>query len=148
MSRLHRKVAAETRTVSGMECAPIDRMAARVTSPGIAYNPNKRLHKELWDAPPPTYPPPKEIENLIGTRRGRVEIVGYLGRRRLSKAKGNQHNWLMRCGCGKYESRDGYAWRRGLKAGQPDLCQHCGHLAHVKRHDHWARTGEEVDFRT
>lgn len=113
---------------------PVDIVAARVTWAAEAYEPEKILNQEIWqDGPPPTIDPdPRWCDDLRGTSRGRMTIVGYL----------DKANLLARCVCGNYERRDTKSWRKGVKNTTHDLgCQICRHLNHIRRIDHKRRTG-------
>lgn len=133
-------MSAKTYTVSGKEAVPVDRVAARVMQPGYTFVPEGGLPCEYWDAPPETQEPPPEIVDLRGSRRGTLQIVGYLNRRGPS-----QHRWLARCGCGKYEPRHGIRWRRGLARGLEDHCGHCEYRRRLRSRDRQRRTGEYGD---
>lgn len=132
-----------TYTVRGRESVPVDRTAARVVRPGIEFKPtDKKLGQELWEVPPPTLRPPDGCDDLTGTRRGRMTIVGYLDS--AGGKKGSR--WLARCDCGKYERRAGPKWRKGLRDERPDHgCQHCQYLNYLKRNDKYRREGRNYD---
>lgn len=134
--------ASRSTSISGREWVPVDSVAARVTSPGVHFNPDKRLQQEIWEAPPECDPMPNNLpDDLSGTRRGRVVIVRYFGR-----TESGKHAWLARCVCGKYEIREGASWRRGLRKGKDDLgCQYCNHHQYLKRNDEYHRLGRNVN---
>jgi hypothetical protein len=117
------------------KAAPVDLVAARVTWAGVHYEPDKKLNQEIWtEGPPPTIDPPGN-EDLRGTTRGKLTIVGYLEPKKL----------LGRCVCGNYEMRNAKAWRKGIKEDTPDLgCQFCRHLHHLKNTDHYRRHGFDL----
>ena len=78
-----------------------------------------------WDVCPPLHRPPTVVEDLRGTRRGSMIVIGYDRR-----VKRGDHAWIARCDCGIYEVRRGRAWRRGLANTTVDSCQWCKKLDH------------------
>lgn len=122
---------AKTTTIKGTERVPINRTAAIVTTPAEKHYyqvPQEVLDRSLWwDAPPPMYNKPPKIffaNNLIGTRRGMITIIGYYGHGKSSKTS----QWVGRCDCGRYLLRNGKTWRKGLKNNITDRCDVCDHL--------------------
>ena len=112
-------------------CIPLDSTAARVMKPGIHYEPDIKFGQQIWDYPIETLPLPKYTINMIGQKRGKLTIVGYVGRKK--KSGNNYHYWLVRCNCGKYEIRNGQNFRRQQKKdNQDDCCQICRHLQYLK----------------
>lgn len=118
---------------------PIDRTAAKVTGPGIHYEPPKKNNGLHWDAPPPTIPIPKHVRknpqvvDCIGKKFGRFTVVGLYTESPL---------WLVRCNCGHYETRK---QRAILNPGNgSDCCDYCRHLLYLKRHSRWRSTGEQL----
>lgn len=124
-----------TRTIRGHELAPVDSVADRVTRPGVEYVPSKKLAQDCWDVKPPTLPAPSNAKEMMGLRRGRLVIVGYLGKKK----------WLARCDCGKFERRDGKNFRNGVRDGIWDGCQYCQHAAYLRRHDEYRQHGANRD---
>jgi hypothetical protein len=124
---------------------PTDRVARRVVMPGIHYEPNTRGHQfTTWDIAPPTKPVPDNCPDLTGQRKGRMRIVGYLGRQKTAKTS----RWLARCDCGRFEPRRGDNWRKADNnwADLPDMCSICMHVEKVKvRHRRWLN-GENPDY--
>jgi hypothetical protein len=119
---------------------PIDRTAAMVTRKGVSYDPAKRITQRHWDCPPQMKPVPHGCENRIGTRFGRMEVVGYFCR---SKKKGSI--WVVRCACGKYETRTTKSIVN--KNNDTDCCQICRHVLYLKRESRHAQTGEWAEWR-
>lgn len=120
----------KTITIKGTERVPVDKTASLVTTPASQhyYKVPKKItgNFQSWDAPPPMYDKPPKIyqgENLIGTKRGMVEIVGYYGSNKVLKTS----QWVARCACGRYELRNGKSWRKGLKNNKKDCCSFCNH---------------------
>lgn len=146
--RVHRKAVRETITVQGVERVPIDRTARRVTSPGVAYTPNFKPYCETWDVPPPLAPSDHpafltpEFQDLTGTVRGRMRIIGYLGVRPSGKGSG----WLARCSCGKYELRRSQSWKRGMADGSDDMCAICAWTLKVRSNEERYRQGENPGY--
>jgi hypothetical protein len=59
---------------------------------------------------------PDDVKNLTGTKRGNVNILGYLG----------NGKWQGKCICGRLVTRDGKSWRNGLNKGKIDQgCDFC-----------------------
>lgn len=116
-------MSAKTHTVRGQERVAVDAVAARVTAPGVHYVPNINLPSTHWGFDPPASSKPQtSVFDLRGSRRGRMEIVGYEKR---ADDCDNSHCWIARCDCGRYERRIGRTWRKGMNASKPDACQVC-----------------------
>lgn len=133
--------AVRTHSVHGRELAPVDRVAARVTAPAPTWTAlGNQLHMPRWEAPPPIVPIPEGAEDLTGTVRTRMRVVGYLGEGRL----------LVRCACGYYEYRKSSSWKRSLLRGKGDACQECRNRDHLRRCAVRDSTGEwkEHDYET
>jgi len=113
--------------IYGKECNPINKQAARVTqfSPHLWYEYKRDPGTVItWEAPPSFYSRPPRIfygENLIGSKRGLMEIIGYYGTNKAQRTS----QWVARCRCGKYELRNGKSWRRGMEKDKPDACHRC-----------------------
>lgn len=141
--RRHEQAVRETVSVRGWESLPIDQIARRVTSPGVTYAPNRTAYCETWDVPPPLAPcdhpafSQPEFEDLTGTVRGRMRIVGYLGVRSSEKGSG----WLARCACGKYEVRRSKRWKRGVADGADDMCAVCDWTRKLRDNEEAYRKG-------
>ncbi len=132
----------EERIVGDVKLYPVDAVAARVTQRGEAHHrPTTGNGARIVAPPHPPIPVPEDTVNLIGTERGRVTIVAYLGN---LTGKGSQHGaaWIGRCQCGRYEIRRGVKWRRGLREGRTDACEDCKHIQTLRRSDEWRRTGK------
>lgn len=108
---------------------PIDRVAARVTRKAKAENLWRPLPKNMPHIPAPgsvlrTAPlptgAPKELESLIGRRRGRMVILGYAA---VQGASGQGAKWVARCDCGNYEHRTRILRWLGTEA--EDFCNEC-----------------------
>ena len=115
---------------------PVDRVAVRVVGPGEHFDPNKKIQTNDRSTPIPTRPVPFGVEDLTGTRMGRLTVLGL--------ARDFKKHWVVRCDCGTYTTR-----RRKsiLNPGNgADRCEHCRHLAFLKRDDLWRRTGKEVSY--
>jgi hypothetical protein len=120
---------------------PIDRVAARVTSPGINFEPRRIINQVESDVPLPMLLAPEAVRTLIGTKRGRLNVVGYVG--------GGKHGARMacRCDCGNYVVRQASTLRRSLPDGCIDACQRCKNIEHLKRQHIWGpiKKGGEID---
>lgn len=118
-----------TVTINGTERVPVNKQSAIVTQQ--QEEPYEYFLKQntikVWDTPPPMYNKPPKIffgKNLIGTRRGAMVIIGYYG----SGKKYSQ--WVGKCACGRYEIRNGTAWRKGLAKDSFDACCRCKQIFH------------------
>jgi hypothetical protein len=110
---------------------PLNATAGRVVSRSEQLAPSKATPGAMeWDAPPafvkfvgsgPQQP------NLIGTQRGRLTVVGYLG----------SGKWCARCACGTYVSRSHRALTNPLNE---DRCSQCRHTAYLQRETGAERT--------
>jgi hypothetical protein len=111
---------------------PIDRVAARVISKGVRYEPAIKFGQQMhFDSPPPMKVIPEMLpggpmSDMVGMRRGKLTVVGLLAER-ISTAGAT---WVVRCDCGAYEIRKA----KGMRAGSGDnvMCRKCQHLKSVK----------------
>lgn len=120
----------KTITIYNRERVPVNKQSAIVTAPAEKHYyeiPVSKLNQKIWEVPPPMYDKPPKIfkgKNLIGTRRGQIEIIGYYGKNATLKTS----QWVARCDCGYYELRNGKSWRKGLKKGTSDCCCRCDYI--------------------
>lgn len=77
-----------------------------------------------------------DFENLTGKKFARFTVIGLS-----AEFKGN---WVVRCSCGKYSCRTKKAINNTKNT--QDRCEHCRHLAYLKRDEIWRRTGKEVNI--
>lgn len=132
----------ETVSVRDNELLPVDRIAARVTGKGDNWTPETMAFAVEWEERPSLKPCPSNLKDLTGSRRGRVEIVGYFGSQSLRKCK---HKWVGRCDCGKFVLRNDVSWQRGLFANTPDVgCRRCSRLEQLQ---HWSNTDAGIRVR-
>lgn len=114
---------------------PIDRVSQRVVK--------KAKPEEIWQ-PLPCLPAehvqpgqvlrtvpipkgtPKAMLDIIGTRRGRLRLIGYA-----ADQGGGSHGarWVVRCDCGNYEHRVRILRWAGTKAD--DMCRECAKRFYV-----------------
>lgn len=116
--------------------------AARVLRPGVAYQPSKTI----TTADQPTQFRTKGITpqmllspsftDLTGRRVGRLLVYGL--------ADGKEGRWACRCDCGTHTLRT----RKALvnPSNDKDRCEHCRHLAFLRREDHWRQTGKDTEW--
>ena len=135
-----------TITHKNKELSPVDSKAGRVASKGFEYIPEYDAGI-CWDKRPQTVPVPPNMKNLIGTQRGRITIVGYLGTRGDNKNKRKRNRkWLGRCACGRFVPRKDYKWRSALQKDSFDKgCQHCNHIDQITRRAEYASIGKNVN---
>ena len=122
---------------------PVDRVAARVIQSGVHYAP--KIHPsqgEIWDSPPATMAVPEHLQRWLGTKHGRIVVVGLMGR----NAAG--WKWLVRCDCGLYTARK----HKKINKHHSDMgCPNCYIIAQKKREysrrKNFEATGEWDDRR-
>lgn len=123
--------------------APVDRVAAIVTSKGYRYIPDKKTGPNHWE----TCPEMRRYRrvaggctNLTGVRFGRFVVVGlYAGK------TGNGEStsvWVCRCACGRFETRTARVVKNGKD--NDDCCDMCRHLKYLKRNEEYRRTGRNA----
>lgn len=102
---------------------PVNSTARRVVSPGINYTPNKKIIQDHWENPPPKNEIiPFELKlfnnqrDMTGHRIGRLKVIGFHISLR----------WLVRCDCGRYETRKYRALNN--PNNKDDRCNICRHL--------------------
>ncbi len=111
---------------------PINGTAARVIARGESFA-YRQLESEVCSSTPlPLKPLPDNMEDLTGTKFGRLTVVGP------SAGKGGR--WVCRCSCGNYVHRRTKAVEQ---AAQDSACPQCYLLAVSKRADFIRRTGKE-----
>ena len=139
-----------TQELFDMKRLPIDRVAARVVGKGIDWTPNKIIQTGDSDLPLPVFPAynikniqhRKEVEKIIGLKRGRITIIG-MALEQGKKAKTGLR-YVARCVCGTYTYRRGAAFKRNLEVF--DACERCRELLFLKREEVKRRTGKWVDW--
>lgn len=121
--------------------APLNSTAARVTGKGVHYDPTRKpltlqaapdtrarenpipCAKELLSAPAAI------LKSLQAQRWGRWTVIGYALQQ--PEGKNAKASWVVRCTCGRYETRSTKAIRRAVTSG--DRCWECAHVEQVKR---------------
>lgn len=122
---------------------PVDRLAAQVVQPGVHFTPEKKVLSNDSDTPIAVRPIPKaarsakNFDDLTGRKFGRFTVIGL--------ARDFKKQWVVRCDCGRYSTRHSKAVKN--PANEQDRCEHCRHLAYLKREEHWRRTGRDRDIR-
>ena len=81
-------------------------------------------------------PIPKGAPELIGMVNGRLTVIGLL-----AETSAQQAAWVVRCTCGKYETRTAKAIRNPKNA--EDRCYHCRHLEYLKHQDRRRQFGDK-----
>lgn len=85
------------------------------------------------DAPMRCVPVPRDTEDLTGRQVGRLKVIGLLGK---LNPKKKMASWLVRCVCGRYETRKAKSIKAaaGLDHETHGMqCYECQKLAHIKR---------------
>lgn len=122
---------------------PIDRVAARVLIKTETYHPDKKIRNVDRPYPLETRKPTRSEINapgfidLSGHRFGRFIVVGI--------SVDAKASWVVRCQCGRYSLRKSKAIKN--PENTQDRCEHCRHLAFLKREEKWRRTGIDQDVR-
>lgn len=121
---------------------PIDRIAARAISAGVAYSPQKSIRNLDTDLPIKTRESTQTerrsngFVDLSGRRVGRFTVLGM--------ASQINAMWVLRCDCGRYTTRTAKAIKNPQNTN--DRCEHCRHLAFLKCEEHWRRTGRHLNW--
>jgi hypothetical protein len=121
---------------------PVDRVAARVVMfKGETFTPDKKIVTNDSETPiairKTLYRSDPNFEDLTGRRFGRFVVIGL--------ARDLKGKWVVRCVCSRYSTRCKKAILN--KENAQDRCEHCRHLAFLKKEDIWRRTGKDVDIR-
>ena len=122
---------------------PIDAVAGRVTSRGTHWNPRKTFSGPNSDLPLPIRAANYSEKNnsawadLTGRKVGRLTVLGIYAIAAVGKNK--KQAWVVRCQCGRYETRTARAIRN--PENKEDYCEMCYHLRCVKKSEEFRRTG-------
>ncbi len=125
---------------------PADGTSARVIKGGVHYTPDKMITNEHSDCPLPMRSPnhlerhSKTFVDLKGTKFGQFTVVGLHDAGRTKKTL----TWVVRCSCGKYETRTSKAVRNPNNAAI-DCCQWCRQVDYLRNKD--ASRNERNDAR-
>ena len=121
---------------------PVNSVAGRVIGTGTHFDPNKRVQNNDSETPIATRPFTRAEQfadgflDLTGRRFGRFKVLGF--------ARDFKRQWVVRCDCGRYSTRSAKAVKN--QANTQDRCEHCRHLAFLKRDERWRNTGREADI--
>jgi hypothetical protein len=121
---------------------PVDRVAARVTRQGFKYEPAKWVRTSDQPTPFATIKPTKAHTNnasfadLTGRRVGRLVVYGLTG----------FGSWACRCDCGTHTLRHAKSIKNPANA-EIDRCEHCRHLAYLRRADEFRQTGRNKEWK-
>lgn len=114
---------------------PIDRTAAKVVSTGPDYSLSDYKPPNTVDSvlPYPLLNCPKDVENLLGEKWGRLEVIGFHSTRRTGRSKTHfaSNKWVVRCACGMYSIRTSQAIKR--KSNPDECCGKCDYLKIIRR---------------
>lgn len=122
---------------------PVDRVAVWVTGPGEHFDPRKRVLTNDSDTPIAMRKACKaernslSFQDLTGWKVGRFTVLGI--------ARDFPRHWVVRCACGRYSTRLAKSIKNTENA--QDRCEHCRHLAFLKREERWRSTGHDADIR-
>lgn len=115
--------------------SPVNKPAALVTGKGTHYTSKKKICQDHWSVPPPMRPPSPDTPKLVGVRFGQLTVMG--------RHRHKSGYWVVRCDCGSYETRRTKSVLN--PANGADRCDECRHLAYLRRHDEFRRTGKNLD---
>lgn len=113
---------------------PVDETASRVISGGEHYDTKSNPDAYEYDAPIPTRPAPKQVEDFTGQRKGRLTVIGWSHR--------HKKRWVVRCDCGIYGVRTTRALRNPKNIA--DRCSKCERVARIKQRYIWITQGRHV----
>jgi hypothetical protein len=134
--------------------APVDRVAAQVTSTGTHFAPKLKpaetyIHQET---PLGISLPPKALAHLVGRKFGRFTVIGFIPNKRkapddialngreIAQTISGTACWLVRCLCGTYETRKSKAIRN--PANRTDACRACRQWRYLRREEYKKRHGQ------
>ncbi len=117
---------------------PVDMVAVRVVMfPGEHFEPKKRVTTNDSELPlfvgtiTKSMRKNKDFTDLSGVKFGRFVVIGI--------ARDYPGRWVVRCNCGKYTTRRKKAITN--PENTQDRCEHCRHLAFLKRNELWRSSG-------
>lgn len=122
---------------------PVNKTAATVIATGTHFIPAKKIQTNDSDLPLAIRPlhkielARKEFQDLTGRTVGRLTVQGY--------SLDFPSHWVVRCVCGRYSTRRARAIKN--PENTQDRCEHCRHLASLKRSEMYRRTGKDSDIR-
>ena len=122
---------------------PINKMAAVVTGAGEHFTPCKLVLTNDSDTPIATRRFTRaEVRadgflDLTGRRVGRFTVLGI--------SRNFSRQWVVRCDCGRYSTRTAKAVKN--PENTQDRCEHCRHLAFLRRDEYKRNTGRDKDIR-
>jgi hypothetical protein len=105
---------------------PVNKLAAMVISRGERHE-MEYADRNTYENPPILLPSPSPegVPNLIGYRNGRIEVIGYAGRRGKRPSGGSRTLWLVRCDCGRYEFRRNRSIKKAKRHRDINQCNYC-----------------------
>ncbi|MEG5932476.1 hypothetical protein UXN85_20635 [Enterobacter hormaechei] len=130
---------------------PVNKVAARVMAKGEHFITSKRMASqgdsdfplpmlEEWqlDAGRKT-----QADLMVGKKVGRFTVLGIAVHQPSNSAGGLR--FVLRCSCGTYTYRRSKAIRNPANM-YVDCCERCRELLHLKRNEHWRRTGKDIEI--
>lgn len=111
---------------------PVNKMAARVVSAGPDYSLSDFKPENEVDSVLPyvLLRCPDGVDNLLGERWGRVEVIGFHSIKRSGKNL-KDYKWVVRCACGMYSIRTSLTIKR--KSNPDECCGRCNYLKIIRR---------------
>lgn len=130
------------KNVYGKNLTPINKLAARQLSRGEHYESGVNYRGLESDVPLPiravNFQESRNpsFDDFTGRKFGRLTVIGMYA--------DGAGKWVCRCSCGSYLVRSSKAIKN--QQNIHDACSECRHLMHLKRNEHWRRTGKEVGY--
>lgn len=119
---------------------PVNTTAARVLGGGTHYEPARKplSSRQGPDVRASVDPIPVSLEGqalvpyaheIVGRQFGRWRVIGYAAQQ--PRSKSGKASWVVKCSCGRYETRTRRAIQRAPESG--DCCWECMNFKTMKR---------------
>jgi hypothetical protein len=124
---------------------PVNAEAAKALQKGEQYESKKKITQVSAEVPIATSPfPGKKVDDLTGRSVGRFTVIGYKGGGS-SSAKQCGCLWVVRCACGRYETRRTKSIKNYKNVA--DCCQYCKEIQYMQRHQYWKESKSQIKNR-
>ena len=120
---------------------PVNKQTAISNSGGVSYEPPDIHSRKIYDAPPKMKDVPIDAPNLIGVKFGKLTVVGLQDKPQQRRGA----SWVVKCVCGKYETRHAKAIRNEKNIG--DCCKHCYNNIRLKQKECGSVLGMESYYK-
>jgi hypothetical protein len=117
----------------------VDKTSATVLyAKGVHFTSKKKITERHWEVQPPVVPfRGWSYHDLTGKRFGRFLVIGVFDGAKNYRKK---TLWVVKCACGRYETRSRRALLNPKNKG--DRCNICKELAYQKREDDFRQYGK------